>query len=431
MILYRPLKYFILYILITLSISIWGPRVYVEYNTFIVSIYMISFLVLFSIGYFWGMSVKTYPTQIIKNGIEPKKTVPYLKVCIIIALFIILFNFIVMLISGKISLSLSTIGQNYNNYYLDHNSGEKSSTIQSILFMLMGFPKFVTMVLGIYNFKDLSKSYRCSVITVFILSILTNTISIGNQKSLGDIVIYIMIICIIKMLDLSPIKRKKIITRVIWLGTLFSVCLSIIQYQRLVSDGTTIFNINERFTWRSSYNFEHIFFRIFGYKFGFGLAQFITGYLSGGYYGLSLCLQLPFVWTYGVGSSYSFMVYLDRFFGISSILDCTYLMRMERLTGWHGLVAWNTIFPWLASDLTFVGAIFIFIPIAYVYAVCWKEIVRYRNPVSILMFSMLTMGLIFIPANNQLLHGVDSFITTIVMSILWITSHKKYNFIQI
>ena len=46
------------------------------------------------------------------------------------------------------------------------------------------------------------------------------------------------------------------------------------------------------------------------------------------------------------------------------------------------------------------------------------------------MFSMLTMGLVFIPANNQLLHGVDGFITTIVMSVLWITNHRKYNFVR-
>jgi hypothetical protein len=93
---------------------------------------------------------------------------------------------------------------------------------------------------------------------------------------------------------------------------------------------------------------------------------------------------------------------------------------MEATTGWPALSRWHTIFPWLASDFTFTGALFIIFLLAFFYGRCWKDIVTNKNPISMIMFAWLTEGLIFVPANNQLVHGIDTVITSVFLITFWL-----------
>ena len=112
-----------------------------------------------------------------------------------------------------------------------------------------------------------------------------------------------------------------------------------------------------------------------------------------------------------------------------NMYESTYIHRMEIEFGRAGLRSWNTAFPWIASDITFLGAILIFIPVAIIYAIAWREVILYKNKISLLMFCTITIGLVFLPANNQLLHGYDGFFATIFTFLFWIFNHKKYNFL--
>ena len=156
------------------------------------------------------------------------------------------------------------------------------------------------------------------------------------------------------------------------------------------------------------------------------MATILNGYLSQGYYGLSLCMELPFEWSYGLGSSYAITGILSKL-GISGIYEQTYLGRMQDYFVRDGLRAWNTIFPWIASDFTWVGAMLFFILVGYMMAKSWKELILYNNIISYLLFVSTVILVIFIPANNQLFHGYDSFLTTWTIIILWITQRGKYS----
>jgi len=427
---YRPLRYFLLFICFTVSFSFWGPRIYYDYDKVSVFIYISAFLILFTWGYRKGISKRIIPRIIKTNKSQLIKNVPFLKACIVLALLTSILNIISLIIDGKLNLSISSIGQNYVDYYAAHNATKGTYTIQTIIFFVMGFPKIVTLVLGVYFFGKIGKLYKYGVVGVIVLTILTNTISSGNQKSLGDIIIYSFVALIVKSFEFTPARRKKFYLQLSGVIVLFIVFISIVQFQRFSALGFSSMDINQNMNSRTSFDFNHPFFKIFGNELGLGLATFITGYLSGGYYGLSLCLRMNFVWTYGIGNSYSVTLFFEKFFG-ATIFDHTYLMRMENTYGWGALADWNTIFPWLASDFTFIGSLFLFIPIGYIYALSWKEIVMYRNPISLLMFAMLTVCLIFVPANNQLLHGVDAFIATVITFFVWKTQHRKYNIIPL
>ena len=82
-------------------------------------------------------------------------------------------------------------------------------------------------------------------------------------------------------------------------------------------------------------------------KLGAGTFLF---YLSSGYYGLSLALNLPFIWSYGFGSSFEIRYLFSKFIPLTDEFVRSYPSRMEAATGWDAYANWHTIFPWLASD---------------------------------------------------------------------------------
>jgi len=165
---------------------------------------------------------------------------------------------------------------------------------------------------------------------------------------------------------------------------------------------------------------------LLGDKIGIGVSAFTTGYLSGGYYGLSKCLTLPFKWTYGIGNSVAASSIVKFLFGID-LYEQTYIYRMEETFGIPGKSAWHTIFPWLASDISFFGIPLLFFLISYYYGKSWREILVYNNPISMLLFSLLSVLFVFVVANNQILHGYNYLFITLFVITIYVIKRKRYN----
>jgi hypothetical protein len=63
---------------------------------------------------------------------------------------------------------------------------------------------------------------------------------------------------------------------------------------------------------------------------------------------------------------------------------------------------WSTIYPWLASDLTYPGAILLMAVVGWFLAKFWHEAVLQRRVLSMALFGQLALLIAFVPANNQL-----------------------------
>lgn len=425
---YKPIKIFTLFIVFTILVSFFGPIKYQDYDKLSVTIFMTFFLCACYLGYFLGVNKPIVKVQ--SSILKDAKILKLVKNCILITLLFQLYTFASMWAAGELNLSLSSIGRNYVDYYASKREIiDESYSLRTILFFFLGFPKLIALTLGIYYYNSFSKEFKFYLWSIIALIMITATISSGNQKSISEIVICFALIYYIKSFDYSKVKQKTIYRNIAFLFCVLILVMAVIQYQRVDSVGLDILDMNSKGSFRRTINYDHFLFKVFPPSLAYGLTAIFSGYIAAGYYGLSLCLKLPFVWTYGVGSSFSLIMLFDKL-GIADVLNDTYLMRMQNEMGWNGLSAWNSIFPWLASDFTFVGAILIFIPTAYLFAVCWKEILYYRNPISMVVFVQLTTGAIFVPANNQLFHGVDGFICNLILLIFWIVKHKSYNYIQ-
>jgi hypothetical protein len=158
------------------------------------------------------------------------------------------------------------------------------------------------------------------------------------------------------------------------------------------------------------------------YEYGF---QELASYIGQGYYGLSLSLEEPFVWTYGVGHS-RFFTWLAEKFTLQqkgAIADQTYPARAQHDYGWDADVHWSTLYPWLASDVSFFGVPVVMFFIGRLFALTWIDSIG-GNPTAVVVFGLLLVTLYYVSANAQVAQSGDTACVFWVYLIWWRISRK-------
>lgn len=141
-------------------------------------------------------------------------------------------------------------------------------------------------------------------------------------------------------------------------------------------------------------------------RLGFGVVM-ACKYMSHGYTGLALAMELPFEWTYGLGWSKGLQVVLRDYLGGPDLFDRSYLVRNEIVNQWPALVWWSTIFPWIASDTTFFGTVLVMLLIGFGLGKVWMDIVANGNPLGFVLLGQLFVLVFMFPANNALAQTID------------------------
>ncbi|MDX1446648.1 hypothetical protein [Lishizhenia sp.] len=360
-----------------------------------------------------------------------RKIFRVIEVSIKLSLVLYLINMIYLGSTGRLNLSLASLGENYSSFHEVYSEKSEQSilTFELAILVLSAIPKFLCFTLGFYYFDRLAKRYKIYFISFIILIILTQTVAFGNQKSIGDIAIYGGVVLLLKSVNFSRQRRRKLIRYAVF-GFVFVFGLfSFAQYSRLNSRNITSYDLNNHMVSYAKFDFEHPVFKIFGDNFGLGIATFTTGYLSNGYYGLSKSLESDWEWSYGVGNSVALSAIMKGVSGLDPY-EKTYLNKLETEKGIPGKKHWHTAFPWIASDITWIGTLVFFSLMSFLYGKSYKEVLVYKNPVSLMMFALLTVMFIFVPANNQIFHGFDYLGISIFVFVVWKLKHFKYNIIE-
>ncbi|MGA5301792.1 hypothetical protein ACPCHT_17820 [Nucisporomicrobium flavum] len=146
-----------------------------------------------------------------------------------------------------------------------------------------------------------------------------------------------------------------------------------------------------------------------------GLTDVIS-YPTHGYLGLSFNLGTPFSWSRGLGSSPAAAMFAEQNLGIKP--EPTYPERTEYRTWWPAQRYWATIYPWLASDLTFPGALLFMGLAGWLFASSWHRSISTRRIVPILMFCQLCILILYVPANNQLGMTLESIVGMATLLII-------------
>lgn len=149
----------------------------------------------------------------------------------------------------------------------------------------------------------------------------------------------------------------------------------------------------------------------------------LASYLSQGYYGLYLSMQEPFSPMFGVGHSPFLTRQIERLVGDPEFHARSYPGRIAE-RGWDD-TQWSSIYPWLASDVTFPGTLVLLFIIGRLLACSWIDTLGGRNPFAVVMFSQFVIMLFYFPANSQCFHAGESVTGFWVALWFWLRTRHK------
>jgi O-antigen ligase len=151
----------------------------------------------------------------------------------------------------------------------------------------------------------------------------------------------------------------------------------------------------------------------------------LTGYVGQGYYGLSLALEKPFKPMYGVGHSMFLYRQAARLTGDRSLEQRSYPDRLDLEEGWTVVRFFQTIYPWFASDVGFLGTLVVVALIGAIVAASWRDTLRGDNPFAVAFLGQLVFMLLFFPALNALLQDGEGIASFWVLLIAWLTTQRR------
>lgn len=282
--------------------------------------------------------------------------------------------------------------------FSEREDTEQVSRVVQIL-ILLSILYAVFLPLAVVSWTRLNTFIKTTVIVAVALYI-ASFLFIGTMKGIGDIVLFLMtgVAVILARQSLSSgrrIDRTRAYTLIGLAGFAFLTYMAINQVQRAeqfgVSESGIVGDISDTFLVRA-----------IGQDAAFGVYQTLA-YPSHGYRGLAYSLEQPFEFSHGAGLSQAYESYRVQFLGGEDNRYLTYPFRAEQMTGWPAGMYWSTIFPWLASDLSFYGVPIFMIVMGFIFARLWMACLYGDNPFALAALGQMLIFIAFIPANNQVL----------------------------
>lgn len=412
---YWPLKVFVAYIIFTILLFVFGPWEYKDVDLWGVGIYILFVILLFSAGYHHVVSR-------FKNNFYKDKFVcaNNFKRLYFIGKFGLLLQLVLTCIlavsdysQGRIQIdSFINPGQVYISA-LDFARESQDVSIVGQIKTLVSPIIFLSNAFFLFHYSKFVSRWRYIFVFTLFFQLIYEMVTKGAQKGVFDLFILFVAVSILQ----AYYNRTQLVRLMKFISFFFLGVLSIFiffQLSRLVAyDALSYSGVSRMFL-----NRDGLFFSIFGDSLGMGMALFIN-YVSQGYYGLSLTMQLPFEWTYGLGNSFALTSYFEQYFGVYGIFEKTYPARMDAYFGWPAKMYWHSFFPWVASDLTFPGAALLMYVLGRIYARSFVDSLIFESPLGICLFYFITILLLYLPANNQLMQTREMMIGFLAILFSW------------
>lgn len=417
--LYMPIRYVMPYLFLTyLIFCISDLSASVENIWLLTGFVSMAYISLF-VGYVFGVEYASQRLVWITE-IESKRlrNVNFLLIvgCVYLVVWGInqLVNFGAEDVSSVIR-SLNDPGAAYAakfDIYTDFESTQKVSRIGQVLVLLGVVFVMVMPAMSAYWRHLSSKLKMFCIFSVVIYAV--SFLYIGTQKGLGDLFLLLFsgwIVVRVRHADMNVSGRKiKNYLLLIFLIIVGLVSLSFIQSSRAIQFGLTstmmVNNISDN--WLAN---------IFGESFALGFYS-IIGYPAHGYLGLSHNLSIDFIFSYGAGLFQAFESYRFQYLGGENNLLLTYPYRTELTTGWPAGMYWSTAFPWIASDLTFIGVFPLMFLVGMLFARIWINCLRKMDVVSLAILGQIFVFVAFLPANNQVFISRQGLLSVTVLILI-------------
>lgn len=336
------------------------------------------------------------------------------KLCLITQLILVLCSLVSDWKDGLLSLgSIFNPGQIYFDA-LERARNESEVSIVGKISTLASPMLYFCSIFFIFNFSRISVRWKALLILTMGLQLFYDTLLRGAQKGFFDLGIMIVTVTFVAVFFNRERYRALIRKGLVILAALVAIFV-FFQLSRMDAIGVVYYTGNGIMVLER----DGPLFALLGDSLGLGVAMLIS-YLSQGYYGLSLCLQLPFQWTFGLGNSFALTSYAEQYLGAYGIFERTYPARMEAEFGWPAKMFWHTFFPWVASDITFPGAIALMFVIGRAFAKSMWDGIAKGSVLGVSVFYFIATLIFYLPANNQLMQTRKMMIGFVVLLAFWV-----------
>ena len=275
------------------------------------------------------------------------------------------------------------------------------------------------LILTIYYWESTNSLVRCFFTVAFIFNLLSSIMVAARAGIFG---LFILLTFSLIAAYFSGNVKKNVLKFLLIFLLLFTFFLLYSNFIALTRTPNNTFTAQNPIP-GGELNKDSILFRVTPIYFQ---PLVFTGalYFSHGYYGLSLCLKKPFIGiAFGAGQSMFLTRNFARFFNFDYIYYLSYPFRLQ-LEDNFSPSFWVTAYSWIASDVTFIGSIFVFFILGYLLALSWKEVLVKHNPFAVVAFATLSSAIIFLPMSSATQDGC-TFVNFYTVLILWWVTRSR------
>lgn len=412
-----PILFFFCYLNFTVILFVVGPWEYPVESAFRLYLFLASAHIALLLGY---LSVGFRSPTGYSGRWSPSKLI---RISVFLSLLLLLptshfrtGRFIPDVVAG-----ITDPGGAYAQSFALREGGEGGEPLIEYVRILLGPLLYMALPLTVFYWDQLSRRMRIAGIGS-ILGTIALFIAMGTNKAIADTVL--LVPCLVFAAYCAgrmKLNRKKVLK--ISAACLVAFLLFVAYFGLAVSsrEGSVV-SAGYFLAAHARVDDDNFLVRNLSPRTATALIG-LDVYLTQGYYALSLSLREPFVPMYGVGNSIFLYRQATRITGDAGISELPYPVRIEKY-GWDAQGLWSSIYPWIASDVSFPGTIVVVFLIGRLFAQSWLDTLGGDNPIAVVMFSIFVIVLFYFPANNQMLQSGEGFTAFWGTLILWRRSRR-------
>jgi hypothetical protein len=417
-----PLLIMEAYLSFTVLLFAFGPWPWPVQN----SLTLYTYLILVQIALLLGYLSKSQDDGVIYTG--QYSIYALLKVSVILNIIFLIPYFYLQIgpeglsIQGIISHTIAGATDPWQVYKDKLDTPSVRGNYLLYIYMLSSPILWLAVPLGVGTWRSLSRKMK-SAIVLIVLGNAATWIALGTMKGIADDCAIIAISIAATWQRPLPFRRSRMkrgtLKRVVVIVCALSALVSYFAYQRNSRQGGRVIMADPDLGIQLDTN--NILIAGLPEALQVAVAGGST-YLTQGYYGLSLALEQPFKWSYGIGHSVALTSIVNKVTGFDAG-ELTYNAR-EQDAGWDMQRRWDSIYPWLASDVTFPGTLLIVFLIGRLLASVWADTRSGESPYALPLFVMVMLMIYYFPANDQVLSFNQSFVAFWVLLYLWLSTRR-------
>lgn len=258
-----------------------------------------------------------------------------------------------------------------------------------------------------------------------VVSIMLIYFSTGTNKGIADVIVTLPILVIIAN-KIKNVRSRIVFTRVNTLGLIafvfFLIFFGLTQETRRGMVGELgVFNAGTFIIYADSAgvaeNWSQQWIIIY---------ESIVRYLTQGYQALSISFEIDTAPTFGIGHSMFLSENVDAWLGTHYFTEQSIPGQLDARFGIDRLALWHSIYPWLASDVGYVGTIFVMFVFSVLLFTSLFLVIRTEDPIMAVLAYLMVILFFYIPGNNQLFQTGETTSAFFVVAILAVVRLIKY-----